>query len=64
MSTQTFIFTAEERRFLSSLVHSAWIDADNKRMLSRVDSPQEKAAQADQEFIQSVEEKLAGRKEG
>lgn len=58
--TVTLILTTEERRYLSILVGHDWQQTDDKRVLSRPDSPQEKMAQADQTFIETVQEKLRG----
>lgn len=54
------LLTREEVRYLSQLVSHDWQQTDDKRMLSRPDSPQEKAAEADQTFIESVQQKLRG----
>jgi hypothetical protein len=61
MSTRTLVFTAEELQALSILVNNAEHDADQRRMLTRPDSPQEKAAAADQAQLQTIMAKLAGR---
>ncbi len=58
--TVTLILTPEERRYLSILVGHDWQVTDDKRMLSRPDSPQEKAATADQTFIEAIQTKLRG----
>lgn len=58
--TVTVILTPEERRYLSVLVGHDWQQVDDKRMLSRPDSPQEKAATADQVFVEAVQAKLRG----
>lgn len=58
--TRNLILTPEEVRYLSQLVSHDWQVADDKRMLSRPDSPQEKAAEADQAFIEIVAQKLRG----
>lgn len=62
MATRTYTFTEEEARLIKIWVDNAWHDADQARMLTRPDSPQEKAAEADQALIQGIRAKiLAGR---
>lgn len=61
MATKTLILTEDEYRAIAILVNNAWHDADNKRMLTRPDSSQEKAAEADQLFWQQIRVKLTGR---
>lgn len=61
MATKTLTFTAEELRLISIWANNAEHDVDQARMLTRPDSPQEKAAKADQLFIQEIQRKLAGR---
>ena len=61
MSTRSFVFTEEEVRLIAQLVNNAEHDADNKRMLTRPGSPQEKAAEADQAQLQHIQGKLSGR---
>lgn len=58
--TVTVVLTPEERRYLAVLVGHDWQVMDDKRMLSRPDSPQEKAAEADQKMIEVVQSKLRG----
>lgn len=60
MATRTFTFTEEEARLLKIWVDNAWHDADQARMLTRPDSPQEKAAEADQALITGIREKIIG----
>lgn len=61
MATKTYTFTEDEVRLIAILVNNAEHEADDKRMLSRPESPQEKAAEADQLFIQGIQAKLSGR---
>lgn len=58
MATRSLILTLEERRFLNQLVARAWAEVDTQRLLARIDSPQEKAALADQQFIEGIQAKL------
>jgi hypothetical protein len=58
--TRTIAWTPEEIRYLSALVGHDWQVVDDRRMLSRIGSPQEKAAEADQAFIEVVQSKLRG----
>ena len=56
--TRTFVFTQEQIRLISQWATNAWHDADQARLLARIDSPQEAAHLADQQFIETVMEKL------
>lgn len=56
--TRTFTFTPEETRLLAQLVSHEWQLLDDRRMLSRPDSPQEKSAEADQLMVQTLQDKL------
>lgn len=60
MATRSYTFTAEEARWLAQIVGHEWQKADDRRMLSRPDSPQEKVAEADQAFIEVIQGKLRG----
>lgn len=61
MATRELILTEEEWRALAILVNNAEHDADQKRITQRIDSPAEKAAEADQKFWQGIQAKMAGR---
>lgn len=61
MSTRTLVFTDAEIRIISQWASHAEHEADDKRMLSRPDSPQEKMAEEDQRTIQTIQAKLTGR---
>lgn len=61
MGTRSLILTDEEWRAIAILVNVAEHEADDTRMLTRPDSPQEKAAEADQSFWQTIQGKMSGR---
>lgn len=61
MGTRNIPFTDEELRLISQWANSAEKDLDTKRMLARIGSPQEASYEADQQFVQNIMAKLAGR---
>lgn len=56
--TRTLILTQEQLRLISQWANNAWHDADQARMMTRPNSPQEKAAEADQLFVGEILEKI------
>lgn len=56
--TRTVAWTREQLRLISQWANNAWHDADQNRLLARIDSPQEAAHLADQQFIEQIQEKL------
>lgn len=58
--TRTLVFTQEQIRLISQWATNAWHDADQARLTSRIDSPQEASYKADQLFIETIQEKLRG----
>ena len=60
MSTRSFIFTEEEARRLAEIVAHERQIAEDRRLLSRIDSPQEAAALADRLFVETILQKLRG----
>lgn len=60
MTTRTIDFTPAELRLIAQWANNAWHDLDQARILTRPDSPQEKSAEADQEFIENIQAKLRG----
>lgn len=56
--TRTFVFTPEQHRLLMQWASHEWQLADDRRMLSRPDSPQEKAEEAHQLMVQEIQDKL------
>lgn len=61
MATRTVTLTEDEWRLISIWANNAHHDIDRQRIRELPDSPQEKAAEADQKFIQQIMAKLAGR---
>jgi hypothetical protein len=61
MGTRSFTFTAEETRLLMRWASRADHEADSTRMLTRPNSPQEAAAEADQLLVQQIQDKLTAR---
>lgn len=61
MGTRSLILTDDEWRALAILVNNAEHDADQARITQRIDSPAEKAHEADQLFWQQIQAKFAGR---
>lgn len=61
MPTRQIIFTAEELRLMSIWANNAEHDISQDKMLTRPDSPQEHACEADQIMVRGIQAKLAGR---
>lgn len=60
MATTTLIVTEEERHRLIEIVAHERQIAEDRRLLSRIDSPQEAAALADRLFVETILAKLRG----
>lgn len=58
MSTREVALTGEERRLVMELLGREWNVKDVERMRTQPDSPQEAAALADQQAIETVQGKL------
>ena len=58
MSTRTFVFTAEERRMLIEVLGAEKDQAETKRLMTRPDSPMEKAAADYLARVKALREKL------
>lgn len=56
--TRDIVFSDEEIRLLTQWATRAYQEADVTRLTARIDSPQEKAAEADQVTIRKIKEKL------
>lgn len=58
MSTRSLTFTETELQLLSQWATRAFQEANTAELLARIDSPQQKAAQADKDTIEAIKLKL------
>lgn len=56
--TRTLTLTREQIRLISQWATNAWHDADQNRLMARINSPQEAAHLADQQFVEEIQQKL------